>query len=196
MRKNKIQILLLIFITVFTTGLIQPGLLEAADYDFGEVEIGTTETIPISISNTGPFTVTITKLEFDNTDCTDFSVVSAPELDIPSMGTIEIEVGFTPLQIGVCSDTLTVEGSSTLPSLVTLTGTGIEAVSDQPEPLPYLTQNDEKVTICHIPSGDPEKAKTLIISKESVAAHLAHGDTLGVCEESVVRTCDALYGGL
>jgi hypothetical protein len=185
MRKNKIQILLLIFITVFTTGLIQPGLLEAADYDFGEVEIGSTETTPVSITNTGPGLVKIT-LEFDNTACTDFSVVSAPELDIPPLGTIEIEVGFTPLKIGSCSNTLTVAGSSTFPSLVTLTGTGIEAISDQPEPFnisrPYLNQNDEKVTICHIPRGNPDKAKTLSIGAESVEAHLAHGDSLGACE--------------
>ena len=38
-----------------------------------------------------------------------------------------------------------------------------------------------KVTICHIPPGNPAKAKTKSISAESVAAHLAHGDTLGPC---------------
>ena len=150
MRKNKIQILLLIFITVFTTGLIQPGLLKAADYNFGEVEIGSTETIPVSITNTAPLPVTIT-LEFDNTACTDFSVVSAPELDTPFFGTIEIEVGFTPLQIGSCSNTLTVEGTvdgiNIFPTSINLTGTGIEAISDQPEPFnisrPYLTRKDD-----------------------------------------------------
>jgi hypothetical protein len=186
MRKNKIQILLLIFITVFTTGLIQPGLLKAADYDFGEVEIGSTETIPVSITNTAPGPVTIT-LEFDNTACTDFSVVSAPELDNPFFGTIEIEVGFTPLQIGSCSNTLTIEGTYTLPNSVNLTGTGIEAISDQPEPFnigrPYLNQNGKKVTICHIPPGNPDKAKTLIISEEAKDYHLDHGDILGACDD-------------
>jgi hypothetical protein len=38
-----------------------------------------------------------------------------------------------------------------------------------------------KVTICHIPPGNPASAKTLSISAESVADHLAHGDTLGPC---------------
>ena len=179
MRKNKIQILLLIFITVFTTGLIQPGLLKAEDYDFGEVEIGSTETIPVSITNTAPSSVTIT-LEFDNTACTDFSVVSAPDLDKPFVGTIGIEVGFTPLQIGSCSNTLTVKGSGIDPNSVNLTGTGIEAISDQPEPFnisrPYL------VTICHRHPGKPSKAKTLSITRESLAAHVAHGDTtVGPC---------------
>jgi hypothetical protein len=185
MRKNKIQILLLIFITVFTTGLIQPGLLKAEDHDFGEVEIGSTETIPVSITNPAPHPVKIT-LEFDNTACTDFSVVSAPDLDKPFVGKIEIEVGFTPLKIGSCSNTLTVKGIGIDPNSVNLTGTGIEAISDQPEPFnigrPYSNQNDEKVTICHIPPGNPDKAKTLSISRAALAAHLAHEeDYLGPC---------------
>jgi hypothetical protein len=69
--------------------------------------------------------------------CTDFSVVSAP--DTQFIGTIEIEVGFTPLQIGSCSNTLTVEGTvdgiNIIPTSINLTGTGVEAISDQPEPL-------------------------------------------------------------
>jgi len=186
MRKNKIKILLFIFITVFTTGLVQPSLLEAADYDFEEVEIGSTKPIPVSITNTGPFPITITKLEFDPTGCTDFSVVYAPGLDIPFTGTIEIEVEFTPFEIGSCSNTLKVEASGSLPDYLTLKGTGIEAISDQPEPFnisrPYLNQNDKKVIICHRPPGNPSKAKTLIVSAEAKKYHLAHGDTLDPCD--------------
>jgi hypothetical protein len=40
-----------------------------------------------------------------------------------------------------------------------------------------------KVTICHIPPGNPAKARTLSISAISVADHLAHGDLLGPCAE-------------
>jgi hypothetical protein len=66
-----------------------------------------------------------------------------------------------------------------------LTGTGIEAISDQPEPFnisrPYVNQDVKKVTICHISSGNPDKAKTLIVGAESVDDHLAHGDTRDEC---------------
>ena len=186
MKKNKIQKLLLIFITVFTTGLIQPGLLKAEDHDFGEVEIGSTETIPVIITNPGLLPVKIT-LEFDNTACTDFSVVSAPDLDKPFVGEIEIEVGFTPLQIGSCSNTLTVNGIGVDPNSVNLAGIGIEAISDQPEPFnisrPYSNQHGEKVTICHRHPSNPSKAKTLSISKAALEAHLAHGDTEGACPQ-------------
>jgi hypothetical protein len=182
MRKNKIQILLFIFITVFTTGLIQPSLLEAEEYDFKEVEIGSTKTIPVNITSTGPGFITITKLEFDPIGCTDFSVVSAPALGSPPAVTIVIEVGFTPLEIGSCSNTLKVEAIGTPPEYLTLTGTGVEAISDQPEPFnisrPYL-----KVTICHIPPGNPSKEKTLSISEAALEAHLDHGDYLGACDD-------------
>jgi len=39
----------------------------------------------------------------------------------------------------------------------------------------------QKVTICHLPSGDEDKAHTLVVDESAVPAHLAHGDTLGAC---------------
>ena len=38
-----------------------------------------------------------------------------------------------------------------------------------------------KITICHIPPGNPSNAKTKSIGSGSVFDHLAHGDTLGPC---------------
>ena len=40
---------------------------------------------------------------------------------------------------------------------------------------------DQKVTICHIPPGNPDNAKTKTIGGMSVANHLGHGDFLGPC---------------
>jgi hypothetical protein len=38
-----------------------------------------------------------------------------------------------------------------------------------------------KVTICHLPPDNPANARTLSVNARAVAAHLAHGDTLGPC---------------
>jgi hypothetical protein len=38
-----------------------------------------------------------------------------------------------------------------------------------------------KVTICHIPPGNPENAHEISVSIFAVPAHLAHGDELGEC---------------
>jgi hypothetical protein len=38
-----------------------------------------------------------------------------------------------------------------------------------------------KVTICHIPPGNPGNAHTISVGAPAVPAHLAHGDHLGPC---------------
>jgi hypothetical protein len=40
---------------------------------------------------------------------------------------------------------------------------------------------DGFVTICHIPPGHPERARTITVPVQAVAAHLAHGDYCGPC---------------
>ena len=42
---------------------------------------------------------------------------------------------------------------------------------------------DGRVTICHIPPGNPENAHTITVGVGAVPAHLAHGDHCGPCEE-------------
>lgn len=39
----------------------------------------------------------------------------------------------------------------------------------------------EKVTICHIPPGNPANAHTIVVGAPAVQAHLAHGDSVGEC---------------
>lgn len=43
--------------------------------------------------------------------------------------------------------------------------------------------DDHKVSVCHRPPGNPEKARTICVDLHSVtyAAHLKHGDTIGAC---------------
>jgi hypothetical protein len=42
----------------------------------------------------------------------------------------------------------------------------------------------EKVTICHIPPGNPGNAHTITVGAPAVPAHLAeHGDSIGPCPE-------------
>jgi hypothetical protein len=43
-------------------------------------------------------------------------------------------------------------------------------------------QGLEKVAICHIPSGNPDNAHTIVIARAAVQSHLDRGDVLGPCE--------------
>jgi hypothetical protein len=51
----------------------------------------------------------------------------------------------------------------------------------------------KKVTLCHVPPGNPGNAHTITVSEHAVRAHLAHGDTLGECPTGCVQnptSCD------
>ncbi len=51
--------------------------------------------------------------------------------------------------------------------------------------------NPLKVTICHIPPGNPANAHTITVGAPAVRAHLAHGDHLGACVETItVSDCE------
>jgi hypothetical protein len=41
-----------------------------------------------------------------------------------------------------------------------------------------------QVTLCHIPPGNPGNAQTILVDESAVPAHLAHGDTLGPCDDA------------
>jgi len=47
-----------------------------------------------------------------------------------------------------------------------------------------LLQREEKITICHIPSGSPANRNTITISKSALEAHLAQGDIMGACPQT------------
>lgn len=40
----------------------------------------------------------------------------------------------------------------------------------------------KKVTICHVPPGNPKNAQTILVDENAVAAHRNHGDFLGSCD--------------
>jgi len=46
-----------------------------------------------------------------------------------------------------------------------------------------------KVTVCHVPAGDLDKQHEIVVSSSAIKAHLAHGDSLGVCEEPEPPGC-------
>jgi hypothetical protein len=61
-------------------------------------------------------------------------------------------------------------------------GTGAILDDDAPSVISDVEGDGaEKVTICHIPPGNPENAHTISVGAPAVPAHEGHGDTLGSC---------------
>lgn len=57
------------------------------------------------------------------------------------------------------------------------------------------TTAQQKVTICHVPPGNPSKAHTLTLPQAAVRAHLDHGDTLGPCGAASPHASTPTQGG-
>jgi|GEM_PF-2225369 len=46
---------------------------------------------------------------------------------------------------------------------------------------PANNHRNHKITICHIPPGNPANAHSITVSINALDAHLAHGDFVGSC---------------
>jgi hypothetical protein len=148
---------LMILSTIFAIVIFLPNFSEAdissIGYDFGQVEVGSTKTTGISITNLDEDDYITISLRFANVDCSYFSVGSmSGDIKIIAGGTVEVVVSFTPSTIGTCSDTLRIYAGKDFPSPInpyteTFTGTGIEAKSELPMPFDvsrlFLTQIQE-----------------------------------------------------
>jgi hypothetical protein len=54
----------------------------------------------------------------------------------------------------------------------------------------YAKAAPTKVTICHIPPGNPANTHTITVGENAVPGHLSHGDTLGPCTEACTTNGD------
>ena len=41
----------------------------------------------------------------------------------------------------------------------------------------------DKMQICHKPPGSPDNYSTIVVNENALSAHMAHGDSLGTCDE-------------
>ena len=103
------------------------------EYDFGEVQLNTTMTTTVTISNAGNVFLTVDTIDFQEGSSGDFSIVSAPELpfSLPLHGrdqTVDIEIAFKPLTVGSTSAILEIGNNDPdeNPVEVELGGSGIE----------------------------------------------------------------------
>ena len=114
---------------------VYPELLE---HDFGDVEIGQTQTYVTQILNVGTADLTVTELALDVAGSTDFSITSAPEVPFtvaPSESiSVDIEIIYTPTTAGYASTVLTIGSDDEDESVVEVAfgGVGI-AVEIPPE---------------------------------------------------------------
>jgi hypothetical protein len=88
---------------------------------------------------------------------------------------------------GEITGTPTTAGTSTFTALVT-DAVGATAsktltieVAGADEDEDGESEKAEKVTVCHMPPGNPDNAHTISVGAPALEAHLGHGDTEGEC---------------
>ena len=78
---------------------------------------------------------------------------------------------------GICLATLAAAGCAS----DRVTGPDPDRSAVAAEDANLAAEGVEKVTICHIPPGNPDNAHEITVGAPAVPAHLAHGDNIGFC---------------
>jgi sugar lactone lactonase YvrE len=116
---------------------VSPLEVSPLEYDYGDVALGTVSTVIVTISNVGDDELTLTGLAFQAGSSDQFSILSAPSLPLilPPVsedsinGTVDVEIAFTPWELGYSTASLEVayDGTEAGSTLVELGGVGVEA---------------------------------------------------------------------
>ena len=119
------------------------------DHDFGDVEVGTTVTTIISMTNINGSDVEVYGLGFQAGGSADFSLANSPPLPfiIVPGETVEVEVAFSPSAAGYVTAVLQIESTDSLNPVheVFLGGVGVDTQPPPPSIEPILAFFDASV---------------------------------------------------
>jgi len=133
---------LIILFCIFSISILPANFSEATidaqGYNFGNIEVGSTQTTFVRISNAETMSVNLTWISFAQNSCKDFLIKTALPKSIPLQPneSVNVEIGYSPTIVGECSDTLRIytDGSPMWSKQVTFSGVGVEQAPEQPAP--------------------------------------------------------------
>ena len=120
------------FLSLLGDALPSPLTLTPVSLDFGEVQVGTTATLPLQITNTSPSPALFRSISTDNRNYTVAGDCPAPNPDagagLPPASSCTLQVSFTPSATGVFpGDVILATSLSPLGLQAALTGVGIQS---------------------------------------------------------------------
>jgi len=133
---------LIILFCIFSISILSPDFSEATidaqGYDFGKVEVGSTETTLVNIANLDITNyIDLSGISFAPDSCSDFSIETLlqPPITIQPETSVNVEISYSPSSLGECSATLRIYNGSPWPAnQVTFTGIGVEQGPQLPQP--------------------------------------------------------------
>ncbi|MEM8873799.1 MAG: malectin domain-containing carbohydrate-binding protein [Planctomycetota bacterium] len=109
-----------------TPDVSDPFVLGASNLDFGDVEVGQSASLPVTLTNNGASALQITGLPTTGPGAALFGLDTAAPFSLLSGETRTINVTYTPTTVAAANATLTVERGG-LSDTVSLSGTGVAA---------------------------------------------------------------------
>ena len=107
------------------TAYTPPTINVASSLDFGDVATGTSDTLPLAISDTGSEDLDISNLVISGTNAGDFSVAPGQCATVKNGSPCNANLSFSPSAAGARTAMLTIAGNSAnSPQTVQLAGTG------------------------------------------------------------------------
>jgi hypothetical protein len=206
-------------IFVFVAWLVAPALALAAPdievipivHDFGDVEVGTSVTTIITISNINGQSLTVYDISFQTGSSGDFSITTAPQalidmdpetsVDIAPGGSVDVVITFSPSSVGYSSAVLEIPSDDwTQPSvMVELGGVGVEGPQPPTSVQPILDFFDASVAAGTLYGDGPgnsangrrEALRNII---EAAGDLIADGALTEACQQllNAYQRCDGL----
>ena len=173
------------------------GTIDLADLDSGGAVVG--DTLRVEVDDA----------DLDATAGADVVTVMVTSSGDPSAGLTALVLTETGDSTGIFQGTLTLVDTLTSEAAAellaadgdTITASYDDAFDGNGDDPPAVTdmldvtdvetedgEGVEKVTVCHLPGGNPGNAHALTVGAPAVPAHLEHGDTLRACGDDLPPT--------
>ena len=163
-------------------------------HHFGEVDVGLSETVMITIKNVGDSSIAVESISFETGSSSDYSITAAPYLPVyfSAGGSVNVEITFAPLDNTLSSAVLEIKSSDPDEPVVevTLTGRGASAVVTPLEQIEaivdFVDSSIKEGTLSGKGKGKSAKNRLNALSKM-----LERAKTL-IVEESYEEACEQL----
>lgn len=109
----------------------------ATDLDFGEIQVGGSSELSLTVTNDGTDNLTVTGLASTQSE---FALSMSGDLNLAPGEAQNVTVTFTPTAITAYSETITLTNNAGDPVVITLTGTGVAAPSLTVDPLTFTVE--------------------------------------------------------